>query len=52
MGQYKSNLPFILKKKAPKFMVEASVKFLESFRGIKMEKSDLDRVHIGKNSIK
>ena len=52
MGPYKSNLPFIIKKKVTKFMVEASVKFVESFRGIKMEKSDLDRVHIGKNSIK
>ena len=51
MGPCKPNLPFI-GKKVPKYMEEATVDFLESSMGIKMEKRDITRVHIDKNSIK
>ena len=50
MGPCKPNLPFI-GMKVPKYMEEATVRFLETSMEIKMEKRDIKRVHIDKSTI-
>lgn len=50
LGPCKPNLP-VIGKKVPKYMEEATVNFLEQSMQIKIEKRDIKRVHIDKNTI-
>ena len=50
LGPCKPNLP-VFGKKVPKYMEEATVKFLEESMEIVMEKRDITRVHIDPNTI-